>query len=303
MKKVWFPLLLALLIALPSCSNKGGLKEGKCKGIVSLELPKVLSYMEDEVRESFDVTVRLKNPETGKEYVVTLNEKNDYEKKLSLKPGVYEVEEVSSKTGEEIGLRVATSASSMTFDQETEASLSIMFPNLENFSQKWINNRPLGEIELADKFSKQIQINRKIISLQDVLGEISCDQDLNETLEPSKETVVTDSDKGISVTLKNLTSGTLPRSSCTVTGILVTKNTVIFPDAVTTSSLPKEVCHQKNGVYGEPDYFQGSTLYGWNLRETVATYEDKDSGVQVLIHLCPDGSAIQGIEVKLANLD
>lgn len=302
MKKIWILFVLVLLLLLPSCGKRGSLKEGKCVGYVSFKkFPKVISVMDDSVQEHFAVTVTLKNPANGKLYEVVLNRKNEYEKKLRLKPGTYTVVSVTSKEAEDLGLEVAASSDEVVFDPDDEVELYVVFPNLETFSQQWIDSRPLGEIELADKFSRQIQINRKIISVTDILSEINCD-DLSDTIKPGDEKIVTDEEKGVSVRLKNESSDELPLSSCKIKGIIVTKNTVIFPDNVTTDSLPSEVCHLKKGVYGEPSFFQGTALYGWGLNQTKAVYADGSNGDQIVICLSADGTLIQSIEYNLSNI-
>lgn len=303
MKKTLLPILLILVLLLPACSGKGSLKEGKCVGYVSFkEFPKVITVMDESVQKNFSVTVILKNPGTGKEYKVVLNPKNEYEKKLSLKPGTYEVVSVTSKEAEKLGLEVEAASDEMTFDEDDEAELSIIFPNLDTFSKQWVDSQPLGEILLADLYSGQIQINRKIIPITDILSEISCD-DLSDVIEAGEEKSVTDDDRGITVKLKNESSKDQPLSACTIKGIIVTKDSVIFPDNVTVSSLPSEVCHEKKGAYGEPSYFQGMALFGWNLNQTKAVYADGGNGNQIIVSFSPDGTRIQSIEYDLKKYE
>ena len=158
----------------------------------------------------------------------------------------------------------------------------------------------MPEILQADKFSGMIQINRKVIPIQDILQELTLKNDQeDDTLEPSMSVSLYDDKKQVRVTLQNTTDSSLPWFSCTVISISVTGDTVLFPNGVSAGLETGKVCHQATGLYGEPTRFIGSTLFGWSMAETAAVYFESETGNRITLYINPDGSRVNRITYEL----
>lgn len=295
------PLLLALLLSLTACSDdQDALSEGDCPGVVAFtDIPKEFTLLGDDFMDKFSIRLSLRNITTDKYYNIILNRENNFRQELSLHPGTYAVS--SSKASSNFyDLEVTASAQSLTFSPDQQAVLTVTVSDPEALTQRWMEVQPMPEILLADKYSGLIQINRKVIPLQDILPELTFNEDGTEgTLNALEHTTLTDSAKGVTVTLQNPTEAPLPWSSCTVIAITSQNNTVLFPDGVSIGLPTEQVCHQAEGLYGEPTRFTGTCLFGWNLAKTSAVYADPETGNRITLDLGNGGFYIRSITYEL----
>ncbi len=248
--------------------------------------------------DQFHIRLSLKNITTGKYYSITLNKENNFRQELSLHPGTYAVSSPSASSSF-YNLEITASAESMTFAPGQQSFLTVTVSDPEALTQRWMEVQPMPEIRVADKFSGVIQINRKVIPLQDILSELTLDGDQEGTLNAFQNITLTDSQKAVTVTLQNSTESPLPWSSCTVTAITTTGNSVLFPDGVSIGDRTDKVCHQATGLYGEPTRFTGTCLFGWDLAMTSAVYSDPTTGNRITLDLDGSGSYIRGITYEL----
>ena len=293
-----FFLFLFPLLLLSGCGNTGKLNEGECKGVVAFtDIPKTFFMLDEELQKQFEIRVTLENITTEKRYRITLNQENDYKQELSLHPGVYRVMTAHAKDSDNIGLTVTASAESMTFTTDQEARLDILVKDVDAFTEHWMEMQPLPEIRLAEMYSGMIQINRKIISLKDIVPELDFSNE--KTLNPYEKADFEDSRMGITVTLQNKTDSALFFEDCEVIGIKVTKNTVIFPEGVTIGTATSSVCHQKDGIYGEPTSFKGAALFGMGIDESYAVYVDSNTGNRITFGFDGSGEHIASMQYEL----
>lgn len=291
-------LLFPLLLCLAGCGKQGKLDEGDCPGVITFSnIPKEFSLLDENLQKEYQVRVTLKNLTTEKKYDVTLNQKNDFKKTVSLHPGKYSVS-VHASLDSLVHLQVKATEEIVTFDRGLEANVIVIPENAEEFSNYWMQTHPQAEILTADKFSRLIQVNRKIMTIKDIVTELDL-SDMDKVLEGSQKTTLSDNERGVSITLQNPMSTPQPLSKCNVISLSVTKNTVVFPDGVTLGLAPDKVCHRQTGLYGEPTRFEGMYLFGWGLDETKAVYLDPISGDRITIEFSADGDSVKRITYDL----
>lgn len=291
-------LLFPLLLCLAGCGKQGKLDEGDCPGVITFSnIPKEFSLLDENLQKEYQVRVTLKNLTTEKKYDVTLSQKNDFKKTVSLHPGKYSVSAYASLDSL-VHLQVKTTEEIVTFDRGVEANVVVIPENSEEFSNYWMQTHPQAEILTADKFSRLIQVNRKIMTIKDIVTELDL-SDMDKVLEGSQKTTLSDNERGVSITLQNPMSTPQPLSKCNVISLSVTKNTVVFPDGVTLGLAPDKVCHKQTGLYGEPTRFEGMYLFGWGLDETKAVYLDPISGDRITIEFSADGDSVKRITYDL----
>lgn len=297
------PLLLVLFLSLTACSEDleelkelKELTEGNCPGIVVCDIPETLALIDSDSMDNFNIYLTLHNNTTGKRYYITLNKDNNFSQELSLYSGTYEVSSLWSYSGS-YSVEVESSAEYMTFTSDKQAALTLSVSDPDALAQHWMEIQPMPEILRADIFSGMIQINRKVIPIQDILQELTVENyPADDTLDPSMSVTLYDYDRGVRVTLQNTTDAPLHWSSCTVVSITVTKDFVLFPKGVSTGLETDKVCHQTTGIYGEPTEFTGTILFGWSLDETSAVYFDPETGNRITLNI---GSSVSSITYEL----
>ena len=292
-------LLLPLLLCLSACAGKkDNLNEGDCPGIVSFgNIPKEFSLLDENLQNEYEVVVTLKNLTSEKEYKVHLNKENGFRKEISLHPGNYKVSARSTMSSL-VGLEVKVTEEIAVFDYGRDTLISILPKNSEAFAQHWMETHPEAEILSADKYSGMVQVNRKVMTIKEMISEIGL-SDMTENLGPQEKATLADSERGITIVMHNQSSSSKPLSECEVLSLLVTKNTVVFPDGVTLGTAPEKICHRLNGLYGEPTKFEGFYLFGWGLGKTSAVYQDPVSGNRITIEFAADGDSISSILYEL----
>lgn len=302
-KKITFLLISGIFSALclTGCGNNGKLNEGDCKcNIMFADIPKEFQMLEESLLERFEIEITLQNPITETEYEIILNQDNDYSEQISLKPGTYQVKEVSGSMPEYNGISLISNVPSIELTPNVTNELPIVLENPEEFSQHWIATQPMPELLLADKFSRKIQINREMIDIANITSKLNLTYESDKKIKPYEKISLTDSDYGITVELMNNNDEAAPWTSCEVIGITVYKNTVVFPEGVTLGMSADKVLHKTDGIYGEPDSFSGTMLFGWGHDSVEAIYSDETSGDRITFTLIPDCSYITEIHYEFA---
>ncbi|MBO4981315.1 MAG: hypothetical protein J6C84_05395 [Lachnospiraceae bacterium] len=292
---------LLLPLSLSGCGKKGRLDEGNCKCSISFtDIPKEFGMLEENLSDTFEINVCLKNTINETPYYITLNKENDYSAQISLHPGTYQICYVSNNMEKYNGISVAANVENVTLSEDTPEEILISVDNQEAFTQNWMATQPMPEMLLADKFSGQIQINRRIVNIRDILSELTLEASSDSPVRPYQKLELSDQERGITVTVLNNSEESLPWTGCEVIGIRVCKNNVVFPEGVTLGMSAKKVLHKTDGLYGEPDRFSGSPLLGWGLDDTRVIYSDPDSGNKITIGLSSGGTYITDITYELA---
>lgn len=291
--------LCLLSVSLSGCVKNGRLDEGDCKCTVTfVDIPKEFSMLEENLQENFAIHLTLRNLVSEKLYDITLDRENAFEQDLYLHPGTYQVYTLYASQSGNTGLNVTADAENIELSRDKEAALSITVENAAAFTEHWMSVQPMPEMLLADKYSGLIQINRQVIKIQDIVSQLNLSHDGQ--VPAYKKLELTDTDKGVCVTLQNSGENPINWQDCDVIGIRVFKNNVVFPEGVTLGMSVSKVCHAENGLYGEPDNFTGSLLYGWDWDASSAVYKDPATGNCITLELAADGSAIDSISYQLA---
>ena len=189
----------------------------------------------------------------------------------------------------------------MTLSPETPSTISIRVDNPEEFTEHWMSIQPMPEMLLADTFCGQVQIDRRIVAIEEILPYLNLTYTKQVTV--GEKLTLTDEPRGVTVYLQNRGTETTDWKSCTVYGIHVTKNNVVFPKGVTLGMSAQKVCHTKDGLFGEPDSLTGTLLFGWGMGEVNAIYKDPVSGDRIQLDLGSDGSSIQSITYLREQFD
>lgn len=298
MKKVLFLCLFPILL-LTACGNQGKLDEGDCRcKVYFTDIPREFTMLDENLREDFEIHVTLENLTTEKAYRITLDQENDYSLTAKLHPGVYKVAYIYASMQNFTAISVSSKIKQIELTRDNETEIPIFVDNKAEFTKHWMAVQPMPEMILADKYSGLIQINRKVISIAHILPELSISD--TSQVNPQEKIQLTDTERGIVVTVQNRTDKTQSWQNCDVLGIRVNKNTVVFPDGVTLGMAPEKVCHNAKGLYGEPSRLSGSILYGWDFDTTSAIYLDSISGNKITIGISSDGSRIYYISYELA---
>lgn len=299
-----FALLPSLLLA--GCGKTGKLDEGDCKCTVSFtDIPKVVSMLEENVQNNLSINVTLKNIVTEKQYDIALNQKNDFQKEISLNPGVYKVYGVYAENTLYNNISVSADVESVQLDRETSSEIHIYVDNEEEFTQHWMSVQPMPEMLLAEKFDGLIQINRQIVDLRSgdsshLISQLNLNLGEATPVRAYDRITLTDSDMGVQITLINTSDQTADWQSCRLLEMYVYKNNVVFPQGVTLGMAPSKICNETTGLYGAPDAFTGSLLYGWGFDDTQAIYRDEITGDSITITLA-GGTIVTGIRYALAQ--
>lgn len=299
---------LMLTLALAGCGNKNGkLDEGDCKCTISfVDIPKELSMLEENVQKNFSIHLTLKNITTEKLYYITLDPDNHFQKEISLHPGVYMVYTPYASQSSNTGISMAADVEKVELSADKPSEIHVFVDNTEEFTQHWMSVQPMPEMILAEKFDGHIQINRQIINLRaDNASELIAQLDITyENQVPAYGKIeVSDGQMGVRLTLQNQSDSPADWHSCKLIGIYVFKNNVVFPQGVTLGMSPETVCHSTDGLYGEPDNFSRSLLYGWGFDDTYAIYKDEATGDKITLNLGAGNSSIQSIQYELAQFE
>lgn len=310
MSKKLLPILLLnlfLVISLTGCTKTGKLDEGDCKCTISfVDIPKELSMLEDNIRNNLSVNLTLRNISNDKQYHITLDEDNAFEKQISLNPGVYQVYTPYVNQALYTGITMKADVEDVKLTTDAPAVIHVYVDNPEELTSHWMSIQPMPEMLLAEKFDGLIQINRQIIDLRadnssSLFSQLDITYDNNV---PSYGKVeLTDTSMGITIALQNESGEPANWQSCRLTGIYVYRNNAVFPQGVTLGMAPEKVCHLTDGLYGEPDSMSGSLLYGWEMDDTYVIYHDDTSGDKITLTLDASGETIRGIRYDLAQFE
>lgn len=133
-------------------------------------------------------------------------------------------------------------------------------------------------------FEAKIKLDNKKISPKESINLIDIESDDKE-VDPNSKKYLSDENLGIGITVKNNTDKYLSYRKCDIQDITFTKN-ITLPGKVKIGMSAKQVFNAKTGIYGKPDNFSGSLLYGTGLDKTYAIYKKGHTS----IHFCIDST-------------
>ncbi len=294
-----FLYLFMASISLTACSRQGSLNDGDCKcDVVFTDIPKEFSMLEENLSEHFEIELTLKNTTTETIYEIVLTKENNYSTQVSLPSGTYQVVETNSSMHNYNGITVTANADSVTLSPEVTERISITISDPSAFTEHWMATQPMPEILLADKFSGQIQINRKVISIANIMPELSLSYDT--AVKPDEKICLSDLDLGVQVTLVNNSEEEQIWSECEVISITFHNNNVVFPEGITLGMAANEIIHKTEGIYGEPDELSGVPFFEGEIANLSAIYSDPESGDKITITLDSSNSYIESICYEFA---
>ncbi|MCM1112979.1 MAG: hypothetical protein NC399_06960 [Muribaculum sp.] len=295
---------LLLALSLSGCGKMGKLDEGDCKCTISfVDIPREFTMLEENVQKNFVIHLTLRNINTEKYYSIELSQSNAFRKEISLHPGIYTVSSPSSSQSSNAEISLSADADSVELSAETPVEIHISVDNPEEFTLHWMAVQPMPEMILADKFDGRIQINRTLVDLRaDNASDLISQLDLSyENQVPAYGKIeLTDAEMGVKLTLQNQTDAPADWHTCKLVELYVYKNNVVFPQGVTLGMSPEKICNKTEGLYGEPDNFTGSLLYGWGFDDTSAIYKDESTGDKITLNLGAGNRSLQSIRYETA---
>ncbi len=302
-------LLLCLLsaAALCGCGKKGKLDEGDCKCTISfVDIPKELSMLEENVQKNFSINLTLKNINTEKAYEISLNQDNNFSQEVSLNPGVYAVNYLYASQYAYTNLSVVANVDNVELSPDSPSEILIYVEDKDKLTEHWMSVQPMPEMLLADKFDGRIQINRQILDLRaddisPLVAQLNLEHD--QQVPAYGKITLSDWDMGVTLTLQNQSETPADWHTCKLLGIEVNRNNVVFPQGVTLGMSHRTVCHKTEGLYGEPDSFTGTIMYGVGFDNTYAVYQDTETGDKITLNLGADGSEIVSIQYELEQFE
>lgn len=300
-KRGWV-LLFALVAALTGCGN-GNLTEGRCKAVVEFaDIPEEFENLPRWILEKVEITVRLQNVATETDYVMHLNQDNHFRQKLRLNPGVYKVDYCYLSPAKLCGgMEVEASLQQMELDTEGTSSLEIRISDLEAFRTWAAGMEAVPEIETAELFSRSVQLDGRVISLERIAEAVNFKYD--NMVKSYEKVTLYNSDYGIRLNIQNQTTAEQPWTLCTVTGVEFTENNVLLGKGVCIGMPVEEICREETGYYGLPQEMAGTVLIGLGYEQTRAIYREEASGDKVTLCIAPSGNYVTEIIYEFAQYE
>lgn len=191
---------------------------------------------------------------------------------------------------------------SIKLNEDTEGKIDVYIKDYKEFSKWFKNVQPSSKVHLADKFSKEVQIDGKVISIENLMEVISFTyEQAQQLIKPYAKLKVFNQDYGITLTLQNQKQDEINWTQCNIIEFKLTKNNVIWGGGVCLGKSFSEICHKKSGIYGTPDQFTGTILFGTNYDNTNAIYTDKKLGDKLTLTF--DSYGLHGIEYKISTFE
>lgn len=304
MKKRYKLLILFPLLFLMACSSGSNLNEGECKGIIAFsDTTRIFSMLDQKTQDALDIRIELQNITTEKTYDICLNKDNKFTQEVSLNPGTYHVVYAYSHNKFETGIETGALQEDMVFEQGKTSRLDVVITNEEDLTKQWIDLTPLPEIILANKYSRLVQIDRGIVSLDQIVSALDLSDFQGDRLIKGYGKQEIRGGNGIFITLQNTTAEPLDITQCKVLSVKFTQNRVVFPGGVRLGDSVEAVSHKKNGVYGEPTSFGGLALWGWDFDNSSIIYQDDVSKDRITLTLNAECNEIIDILYELEKYE
>lgn len=159
-------------------------------------------------------------------------------------------------------------------------SLSLLITSCSSNNSKETMAKPC-----KDMFSNKIKYKSKKISINNILDYI---KDYNgyedlEMIDAKSTKNYTDYKLGVSVTVKNNTGKERYYKKCDIVSVTFSEKNITFLGGVKVGMKADKVCNSKTGIYGSPNDYSGSALYGLGLEDTNAIYTDTKGKKKITI--------------------
>lgn len=291
--------LLTVAVFLAGCAHEGKLDEGECPVEVRLSgLPTGYAELTDKQKEQIEVTLKLENVITEKQYTFKLNADNHFARDASLNPGTYKVISCYISGNSAVRMEGEASVEGMDINKDTINIISVNVTNEEEFN-RWVAQMRVDPAILgAGQFSRAVQFEGRVIGLEQIKDYLDITRE--QEVQPYAKAEIGNSEKGVYVTLLNDTDEPASWQNCRVIGVRFTKDNVIFPKGARIKMSAKEVLHAEDGLYGTPDDLAGSVLIGMNYDDFDAIYRDSVSGDRMTVTVDSFGEYIIEVTYELA---
>lgn len=293
-KRSIFIALLTTVLLMAGCGREGRLDEGDCPVEIRLAgLPAGYAELTEDQKEKIEVKLQLENETNGKRYTFRLNEDNHFSQEASLKSGTYRVTYCDISGNSAVKMKGEANVESTVISTDTINIISVSVTNEAKFN-RWVTQmRPDAGILRAGQFSRIVQFEGEIITLEEIPDYVDFTYD--KKIRARDEVVLHNSEKGVYLTLYNDTKESVSWKKCQVVGVRFTKDNVIFGKGARVKMPAEEILHAKDGIYGTPGSLKGCVLIGAEHGGFDAIYLDSISGDRMTVSVDESGGYITEI--------
>ncbi len=292
-KGILLGVAMVLMLVLGGCGEKT--LEGDCKCVIKLaEFPKELKMLEENIAQELYVGVRLQNIYTEEDMSITLTADEDFQEKISLKPGTYKITSCYAGPSSLLPMEVEAGVESIQLKEDSVATLDIAITNLE-VVQDWIwQTNASREVLEAGEFSHMVQFEGQMIDLKQITEYVSFQSE--EQIRPGKRlTISCKDDKGVSITVINEGNEMAGWQNCKLLEVNFRKNNIVWGQGACIGMNVTEAVHAETGLYGKPDSMAGGIMVGMGQESTSVSWIDDESGDKLTLTMTASGDYISGI--------
>lgn len=305
-KKLWIILVLPCLL-LTACGSREQQREGDCVLEVSMEaLPEAWNLLDDNIKEQFYIQVTVQNITSEKRSRIVLKSDNQFRETSYLRPGIYKVESCYASPGLLVDLKLETDTGQVELTRENTAVVRVLPVDSAAFEEQVRSVQASVEILELGRFSRTVQLMGDMADLENILQsmEFTPEESIYDDSVRAYDTlVVRNNEAGVAVTLQNQSAEPRHWKDCQVTGVVFSKNNVVLGGGVRLGMSVKGVCHKLEGLYGTPDAFTGTVLWGTGYGRTSAVYKDPVSGDRITLEYTPENDYLMKIEYQFARFE
>ena len=163
-------MIIMLASMMNGCSKNADVHSFKAVCEFRLEgLPNEYDQLAEAIRDDIEVTVSIRNVSSDKSHYVDLTDANGYRQSLYLIPGTYDVNKPYISKKYLAMFDVEIKMDSITIAKDSRTEIPVYVTNPSDFVNVMNNNQPKDEILNADIYSRKVQLNGKIIDLNNIM--------------------------------------------------------------------------------------------------------------------------------------
>ena len=242
-------LMWVMMSAMEGCNVAGGNIDWEAQCVVKLqELPAEYDALPKEIRKDTEITVEFRGESNGKEYEVKLTEKSNFERTIDLQPDTYSVK-ASVEDEKLCCFDVKVSTETIKVSKDSAVELVIEIEDTAGFVAAMAANLPDDEILQADFFSRQVQLDGKIVDLESIrsIAQFPVQESAfsSNLVEPGEtKNIQSASHPGVFLIVKNQNEWeSVKVDEATVIGVGFEANRVVFPGGITLGMPVAEIVH------------------------------------------------------------
>ncbi len=294
--------LVTTMLFLVACNHNAS--ESEAKILVSLQgLPTEFEELGPEILAQVEIPIDIDGVSSERSYDIDLTYENGFQGELIIVPGSYQVN-YSFVGGNSLSLlEIESERYEISLATGEEKEIVVQVLNAGDLVQSIKSLVPQKEIEQADKFSRLMQIDGQLVSMNDLVHTAIFDD--NGSRIDAKEVASVESSygKGIYLLYQNQSNQYAEVYESTFIGVRVNRNRVVFPGGLSLGMDISQVAHASEGIYGEMSYATGSPYVGLGIEGTEVYFLDAVSGDRIELYMNSSHTYISQIEYRFAQYE